>query len=143
MSSYIARTRKLQKHASDQGEVLKISGGGGSVIAMKRNACNNRCVSSGGLFNTGPRFVSPSSILEKKKNFRTQVAKTTPSQDASFVINDNKIKNLIQDNVLRENVTSSGGICANGKICNVFQNDFLAMTASEYLNHLKCISTSC
>ena len=67
MSSYIARTRKLQKHASDQGEVLKISGGGGSVIAMKRNACNNRCVSSGGLFNTGPRFVSPSSILEKRK----------------------------------------------------------------------------
>lgn len=143
MSSYIARTRKLQKNAGDQGEALKISGGGGSVITMKKNTCNNRCVSRGGLFNTGPRFVSPSTILEKKKNFRTQYAKSSPSEDASFVINDNKIKNLTQDSVSRENVTSSGGSCVNGKTCNVFQNDFLAMTASEYLNHLKCISTSC
>ena len=80
MSSYTARWNKINKKVgSDPGIALKISGGGGTAVSMRKANCNQRCVShKGGFSINGPPVpnsaglvnVTNRAVITRKTDYR-------------------------------------------------------------------------
>ena len=65
MSSYTARWNKInKKEGRDPGIALKISGGGGTAVSMRKAICNQKCVSHNGGFSiNGPPVPNSAGLV--------------------------------------------------------------------------------
>ena len=80
MSSYTARWNKINKKVgSDPGIALKISGGGGTAVSMRKANCNKKCVSHNSGFSiNGPPVpnsaglvnVTNRAVITRKTDYR-------------------------------------------------------------------------
>ena len=98
MSSYRARLNKVRtKVGSDPGIALKISGGGGTAVSMRKAACNQKCVSGShvGSFsiigprppgNTGLVNVNTRAMLTRKTDYRKHSVGTVNEYTKSGVV---------------------------------------------------------
>jgi len=98
MSSYRARLNRVRtKVGSDPGIALKISGGGGTAVSMRKAACNQKCVSGShvGSFsiigprppgNTGLVNVNTRAMLTRKTDYRKHPVGTVNEYTKSGVV---------------------------------------------------------
>lgn len=98
MSSYRARLNRVRtKVGSDPGIALKISGGGGTAVSMRKAACNQKCVSGShvGSFsiigprppgNTGLVNVNTRAMITRKTDYRKHPVGTVNEYTKSGVV---------------------------------------------------------
>lgn len=98
MSSYRARLNRVRtKVGSDPGIALKISGGGGTAVSMRKAACNQKCVSGvrAGNFsiigprppgNTGLVNVNTRAMITRKTDYRKHQVGTVNEYTKSGVV---------------------------------------------------------
>ena len=98
MSSYRARLNRVRtKVGSDPGITLKISGGGGTAVSMRKAACNQKCVSGvrAGNFsiigprppgNTGLVNVNTKAMITRKTDYRKHPVGTVDEYTNSGVV---------------------------------------------------------
>ena len=99
--SYRARLNRVRTRVGkDPGNVLKISGGGGSSVAMKRATCNKKCVSGiipGSFSIVGPKppgDVAPTNVntqamLDRKTSYRKYPMGIVEDYTTSGIVNYN------------------------------------------------------